>query len=304
MNISNPLKLSIVFLNYNRVEDTRTTVMHLKKLIKGRNDIEVIAVDNASHDGTDIFLQSQSDWLMSIVKEENIGVAALNDGFKKASADYIFVLDDDSHPCNAETLETIIHLLDENQDIGAVACRIEFPDGRPNWTWHLPRDMDVPGSSMAFVGCGFAVRKDLFKRAGWYDDRFFLYQNETELAIRILNLGYQIYYEPLCRVVHRESPAGRNRWRQVYYPTRNTIWILRKYFPFPDLIYLIFTRLCIGLFRAVQFRHFSWYIKAVRDGFKEPVKPVHLSPAVLDKLDMLWQQNSLLHHFVFILKKK
>ena len=45
-------KLSIVFLNYNRLNETRYTSAHLQQLITGRRDIEVIAVDNDSTDGT------------------------------------------------------------------------------------------------------------------------------------------------------------------------------------------------------------------------------------------------------------
>ena len=42
-----------------------------------------------------------------------------------------------------------------------------------------------------FRGCGSVGRRDVLARAGWYDERFFIYGNERDLAARVLNLGYR-----------------------------------------------------------------------------------------------------------------
>ena len=50
MPISNPppIRLSIVFLNYNRLKDTSLTVEKLVEIVDSRSDLEIIAVDNGS----------------------------------------------------------------------------------------------------------------------------------------------------------------------------------------------------------------------------------------------------------------
>jgi len=291
-------RLSIVFLSYNRLSETSLTVRRLQQLFNGRDDIEVIAVDNASTDGTLAFLQSNNDWLNIIQMKENKGIAGLNEGFKAAAGDYIMVLDDDSHPYDQNTIDTVISCLDQNPEIGTVAFRIENENGRRFQTWHLPVE-DQAGPSPAFVGCGFAIRRTIFKQIGWYPERFFLYQNEIEVAIRVMTLGYKIHYEPGCRVVHRESLVGRTGWRQVYFPTRNTIWIIRRYFSSPMVIYLIATRLCIGLFRAIQTKEFVWYFRAVRDALTETVEQQTPSREVHLQISTLWKQNSLFHQIFY-----
>jgi len=148
---------------------------------------------------------------------------------------------------------------------------------------------------VAFVGCGFAIRRALFESVGWFPERFFLYQNEMEVAIRVMQKGYQIRYEPDCRVVHRESSVGRANWRRVYFPTRNTIWIIRRYFPLPGAAYLIASRVCMGFIRAFQSGEFRWYYKAVRDAFKEPIEPEILPQPLRERLSAFWKQNSLWH---------
>ena len=277
--------------------ETHRTVMHLRGLLANRDDVEVIAVDNASTDGTRAFLRTHACWLTVVEMDHNMGIAGLNEGFKQASGDYVLVLDDDSHPYDEATINQVMRCLDTRPEVGVVACRIESASGQPVRTWHLPKT-DLPGPSMAFVGCGFAIRRTLFERVGWYPARFFLYQNEIELAMRIMREGYEIYYEPCCRVVHRESSTGRASWRQVYFPTRNTIWLIRRYFPFPGAAYLIASRLCMGFIRAVQSGEFKWYYKAVKHAFSEPVEPEVLPQPLLKQLSTFWEQNSLWHQLI------
>lgn len=290
-------KLSIVFLNYNRIKETRYTLAQLSRLLEHRNDVEVIAVDNGSIDGTFDFLQTQANWVHVLRLPTNMGIAGYNEGFKKAKGDYILVLDDDSHPVDGITLDRIIQCLDTRSEIGIVACRIESLKGIAAYTWHLPKN-DAPGPSMAFVGCGFAIRRTLFEKIDWYPGEFFLYQNEIEVAIRVMRHHYQIHYDPRCRVVHRQSPCGRTRWRQVYYPTRNTIWVIRRYFPFPMATYLIASRLCFGLLRALQSLEFSWYYRAVQDALYTPIEPQVLPKKVQKQLTTFWRQNSILHQLI------
>lgn len=297
MNGSYQPKLSIVFLNYNRLLETRYTVSQLKSLMENRGDLEIIAVDNASTDGTGEYLRSQRDWLTLVDMDRNLGIGGLNEGFKQAQGRYLLILDDDSHPHDSATVESLIQCLDTRSKVGVVACRIESPSGEPVRTWHLPPN-DTPGPSMAFVACGFAIRRELFEAVGWFPAEFFLYQNEVEVAIRVMLQGYEIYYEPGCRVVHRESPGGRTSWRRVYFPTRNTIWIIRRYFPFPQAAYLIGSRLCLGFVRALQYGEFSWYSKAVKEAFSTPIERKVLPPAMRKRLRPFWRENSLWHHVI------
>ncbi len=294
-------RLSIVFLNYNRLSDTIFTLSVLKRLCYDKKDVEVIAVDNGSRDGTPDFLNQHLDWIKVVLITRNIGIEALNRGFEKAAGDYIFVLDDDSHPFDEITLNLLIDGFDCNRKTGIIACRIESEDGVPDRTWHLPA-ADCLGESVAFVGCGFAIRRHLFEKIGWFPGTFFLYQNEIDVAIKVAKLGYHITYDPRCRVVHRTSATGRAHWRQVFYPTRNTIWLIRKYAPFPASLYYIFSRLCFGLARAVQSGEYKWYLMALAQGFKCDIERDCLSPYLCRRFLVLWHQNSLFHHLKWSLK--
>ena len=287
-------KLSIVFLNYNRLVETRFTSEFLAKTVQKRQDIEVIAVDNASVDGTWEYLQSQT-WMQVLRRDKNLGIEGYNAAFELTKGEFILVLDDDSHPQDLATLNHLIEQLDQNPDWGVIACNIVGKQGNRLTSWHLPEN-NKAGQSMFFIGCGFIIRRQLFKKIGWYPASFFLYQNELDVAFQVRQLGYQIRYDPEAKVIHRnESVDSRPNWRRLYYATRNTIWLLRRYFPLPQSLYLIASRLIIGLVGALRSGEWSWYFKAVKHAFSEPITPQILSPDLRKEMDKFWKQNSLWH---------
>ncbi len=287
-------RLSIVFLNYNRLHETRQTVERLLELCGDRNDIEIIAVDNGSSDGTAEYLLDRSG-IRTVLLDRNLGIAGYNEGFKHSQSECLLVLDDDSCPRDVTTLDRLIDVLAGDPGLGIVACHIETPDGQPQWSWHLPEKPQA-GPSPFFIGCGFAIRRDLFESIGWYPEDFFLYQNEIDVSFKVRLQGYRIEYHPDCRVIHRGTPGQRPGWRRVYFPTCNTLKLIRRYYPQPEAGYLLASRLLIGLGRALQFGEVGTYLRAVRDAFATPVKRQVLPAEIRHQSKPFWKQNSLFHH--------
>ncbi len=296
--MSSKIILSIVFLNYNRIDETRVTTKQLLNIVKHRNDIEIIAVDNGSEDGTAEFLQNQVN-IQAVILHDNTGIAGYNKGFELARGKYILVLDDDSCPANEKTLDDAIEYLHMHKKTGVVACYIKTPDNIQQWSWHLPPSIKKTTSPF-FIGCGFFIRRYLFKQIGWYPESFFLYQNEIDVAFKIYQAGFEIQYLPDCQIIHRGYPNQRSGWRRVFYPTRNTIWLIRTYYQGLQASYLILSRLLIGLLRAIQFNEMSTYFKAIYGAFKKPVKKQPLTLEIQHKTQVFWKQNSIYHQ---ILKK-
>jgi len=291
------IRLSIVLLNYNRLDETRATLLDLQELTSQRSDIEVIAVDNGSQDGTARFIAAQQSWLVPVLLGDNGGIAGYNHGFKRARGDLLMVLDDDSCPAGGETLDRVIAVMDARPEVGVIACRIETPDARRQWSWHLPK-VDRAGPSMSFIGCGFVIRRHLFREIGWYPERFFLYQNEIPVAIGARSKGWSIRYDPRCRVIHRGEIGKRPNWRRIYFPTRNTIWLIRRYFPRLQGVYLITSRLAIGFVRSLYMGEFPCYLRAALDGMRETIQPEVLPPSLRREFAPFWRQNSLWHQLL------
>ncbi|NOQ64645.1 MAG: glycosyltransferase [Methyloprofundus sp.] len=294
--MTSQIKLSIVFLNFNKLEETQFTSRQLKTLCTNRQDIEIIAVDNGSTDGTAEYLQQQSH-ITTLLLPDNTGIAGYNIGFNKACGEFLLILDDDSCPMNLKGIEHAIQILEQQQEVGLIAAHIQSPDGSPQWSWHLPQSTQVTHSPF-FIGCGFIIRRELFAQIDWYPEDFFLYQNEIAVSFQVRLQGYDIVYDPDCIIVHRGIPSQRPSERRIFFPTRNTLWLLRRYYPQPQLSYLIFSRLVIGLIRAISFGELKSYLKAVREGLSTPIQKTPLSTKI--QLDCLpfWKQNSLIHQLL------
>ena len=294
--MTTPIKLSIVFLNFNKLAETRLTSTRLQELCAHRDDIEIIAVDNGSEDGTAEYLQGQSA-IISILRADNTGIAGYSVGFNKAQGEYLLILDDDSCPLSLSGIDHAIQTLDQHTEIGVIAAHIQTPDGKPQWSWHLPVS-DTFSRSPFFIGCGFIIRRDLFAKTGWYPDDFFLYQNEVDVSFQVRLQGYDIFYDPACIIVHRSMPSQRSGKRRVFFATRNTLWVLRRYYPQPQASYLIFSRLVIGLARAISFGEIKAYLQAVREGLFHPITKNILPSALRKSFIPFWKQNSLIHQLL------
>lgn len=63
------------------------------------------------------------------------------------------------------------------------------------------------------------LRMDLMKKVGFFDPDFFLYYEDTDLALRVVNAGLQIVVVPSPQVVHvsRGSVGGKRRWLSEYW---------------------------------------------------------------------------------------
>jgi len=294
--MNSPIKLSIVFLNFNKLAETQFTCLALQELCAERTDIELIAVDNGSIDGTNEYLQAQVN-IISISLPDNTGIAGYSAGFNRASGQYVLVLDDDSCPVSLAGIDHALSLLDQREDIGIIAAHIEMPDGNPQWSWHLPKEPTFSRSPF-FIGCGFIIRRDLFAKIGWYPKDFFLYQNEIDVSFQVRLHGYEIFYDPDFVIVHRGTPSQRPGWRRIFFPTRNTLWLIRRYYPQPLASYMISSRIIIGLVRAISFHEVTAYCKAVREGLSQPITKNILPAKLRTSFIPFWKQNSLIHQLL------
>jgi hypothetical protein len=72
-----------------------------------------------------------------------------------------------------------------------------------------------------FRGCGTLVRADVLAATGGYDERFFIYGNERDLAARVLARGLRVLQLPDA-VIHHATPFGMQAGRRsLYYHVRN-----------------------------------------------------------------------------------
>lgn len=225
MSPANPL-VSIVILSWNRRVDLATTLQEVRR--QRYTPYEVIVVDNGSTDGSPTMVRESFPDVRLVALPTNVGVEGLNVGLRAANGALIVLLDDDSYPV-PDALEALVGVFQRDPQLGVAACKILGPSGREDgWPW---REISGGAEVPTFIGCGVGLRRAALDRAGLFDGAFFLYQNELDLAARIMEEGYAVRFFPEIQFVHAVSPSNRVSFRSDYYDTRNLLWIIWKYFP-------------------------------------------------------------------------
>lgn len=226
------IPVSVVMLSFNRRDDVAEGLEQL--LAQDYENLEIIVVDNGSSDQTAAMVNERFPGVHLIALPNNIGVAAYNIGFKQARGKYIVILDDDSFPAQ-HAIQQMVEAFEKDPQLGVVAF-----DVRNYYDYFKNRDATPSPAptpptplchyQMAFNGAGVGIRKKCIDEVGGYPDEFFLYWNEQDLAIRILNAGYRIQSFNYIISLHKYSPANRQSWRAPFFYTRNLFWLIWKHF--------------------------------------------------------------------------
>lgn len=216
-------------------------------------DFEVIVVDNASSDGSVKYLEAQFPWVRVVKNERNLGFAGgTNAGIRYAEGEYILTLNNDTW-VDSRLLECLVRPMQSNRDIGMCATKMLFPDGRINsagmclsrsgaaWDRGMfePDLGQYDSSEEIFGPCAGAAlyRKEMLEEIGLFDEDFFLYMEDVDLAFRGRLAGWRCMYIPQAKVYHHHGgTAGFGSDLTVYYGNRNVIWYAVKDFPIWFLI--------------------------------------------------------------------
>lgn len=218
------LRVGAAVLSYNRREALERTLAALSAHPRLR-DADIIVADNASTDGSPAMVAERFPGVRLVALERNLGVAGFNRAAELADADLLLILDDDAVPDPA-ALDAAAALLAERADLAAVALHPRHPvTGVSEW----PFAADHPRADWPVMGCANLVRRKDWARAGGYAPGFFLYRNDTDLAMTLLAMGRGVWFDPSW-VVHHDSPQAVTKSRLWFaHATRNWIWLARRH---------------------------------------------------------------------------
>lgn len=171
-----------------------------------------------------------------IVLPDNVGVpAGRNIGVNATDADVVFFLDDDAELQGENHLASVLERFDRDPKLGAMAMRI-VDDRGDSQRRHVPR---VGGRSALesgrvthFIGAACAVRKSAFDAVDGFDPRFFYAMEESDLAWRLMDRGWRIWYSADLTAFHPRTPPSRHS-RYMWFLARNRFWMAWRSLPLP-----------------------------------------------------------------------
>ncbi len=264
------MNFSIVVLTYNRPHCLDRQLPRLSALQAERDDIEVIVVDNAS---TSYDLQKYIDdfpHVRFVSNVENIGAVGRNSGMAAAQGEIVITLDDDVFGISSSDLDFLIGLFEQSSKLAAVCFKVldEKTESVINWCHRhdKSRYQDTSFATYEISEGAVAFRRQALQQVGLYPQDYFISHEGIDLAMRLLNAGYRIEYQPVIAVIHEHAVEGRPGWRRYYYDSRNLFWLAARYFDFELIARRCVLQLLALAIYAVRDGHLLAYVRGVYDG--------------------------------------
>ena len=244
------MKFSIIIPNYNGLRFLQPCLDALRGQTYPAELTEIILVDDASHDSSVTFVQSNYPEVRIVQLARNSGLAVgCNAGAAAATGDLLVMLNNDTE-VEPGWLAALVAAAEAAPNAGAIASKMLLFDRRD--TLHnagdlmgidgIPRNRGVwqqdagqfDDQPVVFGGCGggVAYRRDAWEQAGGFDERLFMYLEDVDLAWRLQLLGWEAVFAPAARLYHHLSATGGGVLAS-YYTGRNTIWVIAKDMPGP-----------------------------------------------------------------------
>jgi GT2 family glycosyltransferase len=209
---------------------------------------EVVVVDNSGSGRARV-----SGGRMRILSNDrNVGFgSAINQAIRDSESPYIAVLNDDAVP-HPEWLAALVKAAEARPKAGMFASQVRMIDashldsagmlialdGSSKQRGHgePPAQFAANSDTLFPTGSAALYRRKMLDEIGLFDERFFLYCEDTDLGLRARWAGWEAGYVAGAVVDHAYSKsAGRASALKAYYVERNRLYTAIKNFPFSML---------------------------------------------------------------------
>ena len=241
---------------------------------------EVIVVDNGSEDDSLAYLRHAHASVALVELGTNTGFAhAANRGLDRATSELVALLNTDvvlapdwlgrmsgallADPMAAAVACKMLSLADPEviYDAGDIlrrdgACeqrgRFAHEDGR----WSRPGEV--------FGACAGAAlyRRSVVRSLGGFDERYFAYLEDVDLALAIRRAGWRCRYEPAVALHAGEGSSHQLRGSHQFFVARNTVLLVAKWFPVRWLPYVAYRQLGWA-WHALRERRLGGHLRAL-----------------------------------------
>ena len=220
--------LSIILVTY-KSEDNIVPLLDSLKASSGEYPIEVIVVDNYPLDRSAKMAQKHSLQPLVLINKVNLGFAkAVNRGIKKATGEYILLLNPDTVPVG-KAIKYLVDFAKAHPEMGAVAPKLLDYSGKiqpscskfPTILNAIKHDFFgckkcfksyYPGNKTTRVEvavmAALLIPAAVIKKIGDLDERFFLYYEDIEFCRRLRLNKYPIYFYPKPKIKHVKGASG------------------------------------------------------------------------------------------------
>ncbi len=279
--------ITVVVVNYNGGDYLKGCIASLAR--QTHKNFETIIIDNNSADDSLARLTEKPARLTILKQTENLGFARANNiGAAMGKGAWLALLNPDAE-AEPGWLDAMMRAVSEHPDhrmVASLQFNLHDPsklDGAGDnylaygYAWRGgfgQAASSAPPAGECFGPCGAAALypRALFLDAGGFDERYFCYHEDVDIAFRLRLLGERCQFVPNARIRHAGSAVtGRTSRFSVFHGVRNGVWTYFKNMPGGWLIltlpvWLVGAILLLirGLFRGAFLATWDGFVAGLR----------------------------------------
>lgn len=250
----------VVIVNWNAGAQLAECLASFAAVHEDGVAVHVTVVDNASSDGSADRLAAPASVPLSIVRNvENRGFgAACNQGATGSTDEFLLFLNPDTRLMAGSIIGPVTYLR-EHETVGIAGIRLLDADGKvARNTARAPSAWSMAGQSIGLdrlapsvfaplfnsdwshdetrvvdqvMGAFFFVRRSVFEALGGFDQRFFVYYEDLDFAVRARARGWSSVYLASASAFHRgQGTTAAATARRTRYFCRSRILYAGKHF--------------------------------------------------------------------------
>lgn len=235
--------VTISIVNYNDYKRTREAICSLQEHTRGVK-YKIYVIDNSSGDGSAERLAGEFPTISVIFCDRNLGYGGANNlVLPRIDSLYHVVMNPDVL-LRDDALRTLFDYMQEHPDVGLCGPAVYYLNGavqplpkrNPRLSYlianrvpisrfeplrreykMLDRDLSKPTEVEFVSGCFMFMRTALFREAGGFDDRYFMYFEDADLTREIAKRA-KVMYVPEAAILHgyRKSSAKKLKYLTIH----------------------------------------------------------------------------------------
>ena len=260
------MQVSILIVSKNRKNELEKTLVILEKLIDRSTNEILVFLDGCTDNSA--ALKEKFNWVRWEISKQTIGASkARHILYPKALGLFLIGFDDDAHPINEDFILKTIQVFDKHPNVGIIA----FQEIKGVFTQELEisnwKIVDEEYYTNEFIGCGFAIRRDVYEAINGFPVWIDIYGEESCVSLEVLSKGYDIIYSNQIKVNHRINKDERKLAGQNYFrfgkQLKNTTYYYLVYFPFPLFNILKLFIHNFSKYALSDWKYFSLYFRTI-----------------------------------------
>jgi hypothetical protein len=195
---------------------------------------EVVVVDNGSSDNSVSRVKEGYPQVIVIEAGSNLGFAAANNkAVQQAKGDFLLLVNTDAL-LQKGCAQSLLQIMEADPRVGMVGPQLLNEDGSPQTSYEATptlatetlnrsllkrlfpsrfpgksRKLSEPEQVETLIGAVMMIRRQALEELGGFDEDYFFFMEETDLAVRMREAGWKVVHDPLASAVHLQGATAK-----------------------------------------------------------------------------------------------